>query len=199
MLRHTETLHVGVVEFQTKVVPYPRIHFVVSLGLSSSSDEHHCSHSCLGTSMRVGKHIVIIVHLRSIGIRDSSLIRVGVLLGAFFLFVCVTEPATVSTYCARVCDGGSTDCMLFSNASINLAEKAHHEHLPLAGNCHVLSRAWPHAVKGHQMHGVLCHVPQWCCPEGGQRREGVDQDKAHRFLCERGLRAHFYREGELGS
>ena len=29
--------------------------YVVHLGLSSSSDEHHCSHSCLGTGMRVGK------------------------------------------------------------------------------------------------------------------------------------------------
>ena len=29
--------------------------YVVSLGLSSSTDEHHCSHSCLGTGMRVGK------------------------------------------------------------------------------------------------------------------------------------------------
>ena len=28
---------------------------VVSLGLSSSSDEHHLSHSCLGAGMRVGK------------------------------------------------------------------------------------------------------------------------------------------------
>ena len=29
--------------------------YVVSLGLSVSSDEHHCSQSCLGTGMRVGK------------------------------------------------------------------------------------------------------------------------------------------------
>ena len=48
--------------------------YVVSLGLSSSSDEYHCSHSCLGTGMRVGKNtFVIVVHIWSTGIRDSSL------------------------------------------------------------------------------------------------------------------------------
>ena len=43
-------LHQSFVECGTSLCIY-----VVSLGLSSSSDEYHCSHSCLGTGMRVGK------------------------------------------------------------------------------------------------------------------------------------------------
>ena len=47
----------------------------MSLCLSCSSDEHHCSHSCLGKGMRVGTQntFVIIVHLWTVCIRDSFL------------------------------------------------------------------------------------------------------------------------------
>ena len=104
---------------------------VVSFGLSSSSDEHHPSHSCLGTGMLDGKRnntFVIIVHIWSIGITDSSLVVLACwleqyqgtatsgtdcldpLIGNNFGFVCVSELATESRYCycgTRVRDGRS--------------------------------------------------------------------------------------------
>ena len=52
-------------------LPLTSFHGVVSLGLSFSSDEHHCSHSCLGTGMRAGelkhpcRHRASSVHWRS--------------------------------------------------------------------------------------------------------------------------------------
>ena len=105
---------------------------VVSLGLSSSSDEHHLSLSCLGTGLRVGKlkrlcrYRASLVHWH---LQIVSLSCVGVLVGVVprychfwyrlfgpthlqqFWFVCVNELATVSRYCycgARVRDGRST-------------------------------------------------------------------------------------------
>ena len=52
--------------------------FVVSLCLSSSSDEHHCTHSCLGTAMQFGAQniLVILVHLWFIFIRNCFSVSV---------------------------------------------------------------------------------------------------------------------------
>ena len=83
---------------------------VVSLGLSFSSVEHHRSHSCLGTGMRVGKlkHICQYRASLPIGIRDSEQYHGTSTSGTdclnlrnsdTFWFVCVGELATVSRYC----------------------------------------------------------------------------------------------------
>ena len=54
---------------------------VVSLCLSFSSDEHHLSHSCLGTGMRFGtqnKFLSLSCIFGSFGVLDRFLISVGV-------------------------------------------------------------------------------------------------------------------------
>ena len=56
------------------IASFMRTSCVVSLCLSFSSDEHHRSHSCLGTGMRVGipNTFVIIVHLWTIAAATFS-------------------------------------------------------------------------------------------------------------------------------
>ena len=58
---------------------------VVCPCLSSSSDDHHLSHSCLGTSMRFGTQKQVLslsCIIGSFGVLDCFLIPVGVLVGA---------------------------------------------------------------------------------------------------------------------
>ena len=71
---------------------------VVSLCLSSSSDEHHRSHSCLGTGMRVGIQNKFCHHRASLDNRIRDMFGLCVFASATLLICLFGEAVAVSLY-----------------------------------------------------------------------------------------------------